>query len=180
MCQQSIYGPYPCGHIKTTWDYCAPARARSLLRNNPCQAPSKIDVAPCAKPLVIEFPADLETACPRTCLTKPFRCCKCLLQNGGDDNKQQNGHVGWTCKDCGHVRCCIACTVMAGCDCARCHGALCRELVPQRVGDDSEGKTPQACQLCTNGACMWDTKDANKHQVEGVWWKCDEGRSQGK
>ncbi|KAK7917693.1 hypothetical protein PG985_011301 [Apiospora marii] len=178
MCQQHLYGPYPCGHIETKWEYCALARARSLLRNNPLQPPSKRDPAPCARPLVIEFPADLNTACPRTCLTKPFRCCKCL--RGGDENRQ-NEQVGWTCEHCGHVRCCVGCFVWTGCGCAHCQGATCRELVPQRVGEDAEGKTAQACHLCVKGACVRKTKDADKkHQGEGVWWKSDQGRSEGK
>ncbi|KAK8023856.1 hypothetical protein PG993_011922 [Apiospora rasikravindrae] len=76
MCQQNLTGPYPCGHTTMQWDYCAPARARSLLQNSPLASPSKKTVTPCAKAMAVEWPADLNTACSRTCLTKPFQCCK--------------------------------------------------------------------------------------------------------
>lgn len=180
MCQQKLYGPYSCGHVKATWEYCASARARSLLRKNPLQPLSKMDVTPSAKPLRVEWTADLTTACPMTCLAKPFRCCKCL-QNGVDDKDNQQLQVGWICKRCGHIRCCIACTVMAGCGCAPRQGAMCRELVPQRVGEDAEGRPAQPYGLCARVGCqMWEMKDAKKHQGEGVWWKADQGGSQGK
>lgn len=154
MCQNNLTGPYPCGHVTSTWDNCLEARARSLLSTNPLQAPSKKTPSPCRAPLVVEWPAKLDTACARTCLTRPFQCCRCVLSNRSDgEAEQQQPQVGWTCERCSHVRCRSACSVWTGCGCARCHGAFCRGLVLQLAGDVADGKKAQACGVCLEGAC---------------------------
>ncbi|KAK7946365.1 uncharacterized protein PG986_010686 [Apiospora aurea] len=172
MCQQTLTGPYPCGHVTMRWGYCAPARARSLLQNSPLAASSKRTTTPCGKSMVVEWPADLNTACSRTCLTKPFQCCQCLHR----DDRKQMPQVGWTCARCGHVRCCLSCTVWAGCGCGRCEGAGCRGLVLQLVRDDAEGKRGRMCDLCMKGACqggMKKTEGSKKADDEAVWWKAN-------
>ncbi|KAK8070697.1 hypothetical protein PG997_010900 [Apiospora hydei] len=180
MCQQNLTGPYPLRPCHHGMGLLRPPRARSLLQNSPLAASSKRTTTPCAKSMVVEWPADLNTACSRTCLTKPFQCCKCLHR----DDKKQMPQVGWTCARCGHVRCCLACTVWAGCGCGHCEGAGCRELVLQLVRDEAEGKRGRMCDFLYEGGLSGEAKKTTQGQKKGeeeaVWWKANGEGSTGK
>ncbi|KAK7973716.1 ankyrin [Apiospora arundinis] len=108
MCQKNLTGPYPCGHVTETWEYCDAKRRRAVLHNNPLKPLEKQTVIPCAKPFVVEWPPKLNTPCARTCLTKPFMCCRCgLVDRWEDREEEQAPQVGWTCEHCEHHLDCV-------------------------------------------------------------------------
>ncbi|KAI0391905.1 hypothetical protein F5Y17DRAFT_460404 [Xylariaceae sp. FL0594] len=92
MCIRRI-SHYPCGHIKTSFDLCAKARATNLLlpssknkANTPCDGKHQT--------IKLEVP-DLQDTCGSACLTRPWKCSRC---------PSTRRNLGWTCSDCGGLR----------------------------------------------------------------------------
>ncbi|KAI2615408.1 hypothetical protein GGR54DRAFT_650434 [Hypoxylon sp. NC1633] len=77
---------YPCGHIRSTWEYCMKAKARNLLKRTPPE--------PCDAYQTVTAPPDLENTCGFVCLTKPFLCSNCSAVK----------QVGWRCSRCHTLR----------------------------------------------------------------------------
>ncbi|KAI0111184.1 hypothetical protein GGR51DRAFT_69014 [Nemania sp. FL0031] len=69
-------------------ELCKKAKATKLLRVGKSEHP-------CENRLRKEEAADLEDACPSTCLTRPYKCNKC-----GSQRKQ----LTWRCSDCHGLR----------------------------------------------------------------------------
>lgn len=102
MCIQRVSGPYPCGHSRTDWTYCAAAKRKARFNLKPAT-----HAKPCKNRQVESVAADLEESCASTCLTKAFVCCQCPVPKP---------RVGWVCRGCEHVRC-HQCRVWAPCQC---------------------------------------------------------------
>ncbi|KAI0551825.1 hypothetical protein F4679DRAFT_538025 [Xylaria curta] len=84
MCYQ-YNSTYPCGHTKTRWELCKPAKAANMLRrkDRPCDKIVKKDESP-----------NLEETCGSTCLSTPYKCNKC------GSPKQ----LMWRCSNCKALR----------------------------------------------------------------------------
>lgn len=89
MCQQTISGPYPCGHDTVQWKYCGKAKTASVIKLTKT-------LVPCKTIETERVPADLTSPCSSTCLTRPFQCHRC---------RDVSNQVTWQCKTCKHLRC---------------------------------------------------------------------------
>ncbi|KAI5860994.1 hypothetical protein GGS23DRAFT_598877 [Durotheca rogersii] len=179
MCVE-FFAKYPCGHVRSTWEYCNKAKARGYLRRESWRAPTPCNPPAKRKPLA----ADLQDTCGAGCLARVWECRACGAAR----------QFGWRCGACANLRT-AECPAWDACAC-RMHDPLwCHEIVLGTAGKtlcarcrrDCARKAAEVVAAATapppyaaaasaapapeKGACS-KGKGKGKGKCKDVGWKC--------